>query len=360
MEAVSQWFEQLKSWISPWVYGPLLFLIWIFALNLLKGLLFLRLKHLSQHSLFRFGELIMEAARFPLTLLILGSGIYMLQLLLPLEQKFERATLIAFQGSVVIGAIIFFDHLIRAFGNLYSQRTQFAFISQGILQGLVRGTVIGLGLLVFLDMIGISVTPILASLGIGSLAVGLALQDTLANFFAGIYITIDRPVRVGDFVKLETGEEGYVIEVGWRATRIRMLPDNILIVPNQKLISSIIINYYLPSQEGAVVIPVGVHYASDLKKVETVTTEVARQIMKTVKGGVPAFEPFIRYHTFGDSSINFSVILRAKEFVDQHLLKHEFIKALHARYQEEGIVIPFPMRTLDIPKETLAALANRS
>lgn len=359
METISETIEHLKTWFSPWLYGPLIFLLWIALLNLLKGLLFLKLKRLSQHSLLRSGEFIIEAARFPLSILILGSGIYILQLLLPLEQKFEQAALITFQGSVVISAIIFLDQLIRTFSNLYSQRASFAFISQGILQGLVRGAVIGLGLLIFLDMIGISITPILASLGIGSLAVGLALQDTLANFFAGIYITIDKPIRVGHFIKLESGEEGYVIEVGWRATRIRMLPDNVLIVPNQKLISSIITNYYLPTQEGAVLVQVGVHYDSDLKKVEEITSEVGAQIMKTVKGGIPSFQPFIRYHTFGDSSINFTVILRAKEFADQYLLKHEFIKALHERYRQEGIVIPFPLRTIDIPKETLAALTNR-
>ncbi|MBI3999365.1 MAG: mechanosensitive ion channel family protein, partial [Candidatus Omnitrophica bacterium] len=321
---------------------------------------FLRLKRLSQHSLFRLGEFVIEAARFPLTTLILGSGIYMLQLLLPLEQKFEQAALITFQGSVVVSAIIFFDNLIRAFGSLYAQRAEFAFVSKGILQGLVRGTVIGLGLLIFLDMIGISITPILASLGIGSLAIGLALQDTLTNFFAGIYITIDKPVREGDFIKLESGEEGYVTEIGWRATRIQMLPNNVVIVPNQKLISSIVVNYYLPTRELAVLVQVGVHYASDLKKVEEVTLEVARQIMKTVNGTVPEFDPFIRYHTFGDSSINLTVILRGKEFADQYLIKHEFVKALHKRYQEEGIAIPFPIRTLDLSKETLAALANRS
>jgi small-conductance mechanosensitive channel len=103
-------------------------------------------------------------------------------------------------------------------------------------------------------------------------------------------------------------------------------------------------------------VQVGVHYGSDLRHVERVTAETAADVMKTVPGGVPAFEPFIRYHTFGDSSVNFTVIMRGKEFVDQHLIKHEFIKKLHERYRREGIIIPFPIRTLDISKEAFRDL----
>jgi len=109
---------------------------------------------------------------------------------------------------------------------------------------------------------------------------------------------------------------------------------------------SIVINYYLPEPEMAVLVQVGVSYDSDLEKVEEVTTEVAKRVLSRVKGGVPEFEPFIRYHTFSDFSINFTVILRAREYVDRHLITHEFIKALHKRYKEEGIVIPFPIRTV--------------
>ena len=101
----------------------------------------------------------------------------------------------------------------------------------------------------------------------------------------------------------------------------------------------------------AVLINVGVHYNSDLKKVEKVTCEVAKEVMKEVLGGVPGFDPFIRYHTFGDFSINFTVILRAKEFVDQYLVKHEFVKRLHERYAKEGINIPYPIRAINYDQE---------
>lgn len=145
-------------------------------------------------------------------------------------------------------------------------------------------------------------------------------------------------------------------EIGWRATRIRMLPNNTVIIPNSKLADSILKNYYLPDQELAVLVNVGVSYDSDLVEVERVTIAVAREIQGTVPGAVPGFDPFIRYHTFDSSSINFTVIMRAREFVDNYLMKHEFIKQLRMRYKKERIVIPFPIRTLDMSEDLLDRL----
>jgi small-conductance mechanosensitive channel len=119
-----------------------------------------------------------------------------------------------------------------------------------------------------------------------------------------------------------------------------------VVVPNAQLAASRFRNYYQPDRELAALVQVGVSYDSDLEKVERVTIEVARCVMKEVPGGVPTFEPFIRYHTFGDSSIGFTVVLRGREFADQHVLKHQFVKRLSVRFMEEGIEIPFPIRTV--------------
>lgn len=206
--------------------------------------------------------------------------------------------------------------------------------------------------LIILDYFGISITPIITGLGIGGLAVALALQETLSNLFAGLQVLVARQIRPGDYIKLESGEEGYVLDVTWRNTVIRALPNNLIIIPNSKLANSIVVNYYKPEKELSVVIKVGVSYDSDLEKVEQVVVEVAKEVLQKIPGGVKEFEPFIRYHTFNDFSIDFSVILRAKEYVDQYLLKHEFIKALHKKFQQEGIEIPFPIRTVYLKKES--------
>ena len=155
---------------------------------------------------------------------------------------------------------------------------------------------------------------------------------------------MDRPVRPGDYVKLDSGDEGYVHKIGWRNAMIRMLSGNMIIVPNSKLAQSIIINYHLPAKDMAVIVPVSVSYGTDLEKAERVTVRVSGHIQKTVQGAVADFKPFIRYSKFADSGIEFSVVLRVNEFVDQYLVRHEFIKALHAAYRKERIEIPYPKR----------------
>lgn len=193
---------------------------------------------------------------------------------------------------------------------------------------------------------GISISPILAGLGIGGLAVALALQDTLSNLIAGLQIILSRQLKPGDYVQLNSGEEGYVVDITWRNTTIRELADNLIIIPNSKLSQSIVKNYYMPEKSLSVLVQVRVCYDSDLDEVEKVVMEVAKETLNSVPGADRNFKPLIRYHTFSDSSIDFTVILRAEEFADQFLIKHEFIKKLLNRFRKENIKIPYPIRTV--------------
>ncbi len=346
--------EILNQPTTPWIYGSAVTLSWIIFAFILKRIIISRLKHLTEKTSFHFDDIIVTSISNPLNLLILASALVVFNQLVPIDSEAEKLVQIIFKTSIIFSGVLFADHFVRSLIDKNQRRIQVG-ISPTVLRNLASAVIIGSGVLILLDLLGISITPLLASLGIGSLAVGLALQDTLTNFFSGVYVSMDRPIRVGDYVKLESGEEGYVTEIGWRSTRVRTLPNNLIIVPNHKLTSSIITNYYLPDQEMAVLVQVGVHYNSDLEKVERVTIEVGESVMKTVEGGVPSFKPFIRYHTFDSSSINFTVILRGKEYVTQHLIKHEFVKALQARYRKEGIVIPFPIRTLEFSEEAVQA-----
>jgi len=228
----------------------------------------------------------------------------------------------------------------------FKARSAGLYPSTSIVTNIVRIAVYVIFGLVVLQMLGIPVTPVLTALGVGALAVALALQDTLTNLFSGIQVVASRQVRLGDYVKLDSGEEGYVADITWRNTIIRALANNYIIVPNSKVASAIVTNYYLPEKEMAVLVELGVSYGSDLRRVEEVTIETGKEVMKNIAGGVPDFEPFIRYHTLGDSSVKFSVILRGKEFTDQYLIKHEFIKALLEAFNEYNIEIPYPTRTI--------------
>ncbi len=281
-----------------------------------------------------------------LYLCLILLGLYVVISVLPLSKDIVHLLKNIILAIIVLSVTWFMTNVATGFLDLYSGRFKDAIPQSTIFKNLTKIIIVAIGFLVILQTFGISITPILTAFGIGGLAVALALQDTLSNLFSGIQIILSKQVKTGDYIKLESGEAGYVMDITWRNTTIRMLPNNIIIIPNSKLASIIITNYCLLEKEMSLLIQVGVSYDSDLKKVERVTIEVAREIMKTLTGGVTEFEPFIRYHTFDDFSINFTVILRAREFVDQYLVKHEFVKKLHERYNQEGIEIPFPIRTV--------------
>jgi small-conductance mechanosensitive channel len=180
----------------------------------------------------------------------------------------------------------------------------------------------------------------LTALGVGGMATALALQDTLANLFAGINTLVSRQIKMGDFVKLASGESGHIVDMNWRNTTIKTISHNMIVVPNKNIASSVIINYAQPYEACSMVIPVGVSYTSDLQYVEKVTLDVAKKIIRENDGGVEGVEPLVRYRAFGEYSIEFDVILRVKTILDQSLIRHLFIKALYERYQQEKIVIP--------------------
>jgi len=219
----------------------------------------------------------------------------------------------------------------------------------GLSQTVIKAIIFGLGLLIILNALGISITPILTALGVGGLAVALALQDTLSNVFAGMHILVENSVRVGDYIKLNTGEEGYVADIGWRSTRIRKLANNLIIIPNNKLIQSNVTNYYLPEKRMSLLINVGVSYGSDPEVIEKLLVEEALAAADEVPGLMKDPPPFVRFIPgFGDSSIDFTLICQVAEYTDQYLAQHEIRKRIFKRFKTEGVEIPFPIRTVHL------------
>lgn len=285
------------------------------------------------------GDLLNAVLRGPIVLWCIAAGLYIATEVLTIQPRFAaglRRTLfvlivlsISWSVARLIGAVI--AHLARPLAGSLASAT--------LLVNIVRLIVLSFGVLVVLQTLGVSITPLLTALGIGGLAVGLALQDTLANFFAGIHILSSRQVRPGDYVQLATGEQGYIQDVTWRYTTIRQLSNNLTIVPNARLATTVLTNFYLPIMETAVLVPVTVATDSDLSRVETVSVEVAKALMQDMAGGIAGFEPFVRYSSFAKPGIAFTIAMRGREVVDQHLIRHEFIKRLQQRYRTEGIQI---------------------
>jgi small-conductance mechanosensitive channel len=216
----------------------------------------------------------------------------------------------------------------------------------GVSRTLLNLLIVTVGLLLMLAHLGISVAPALTALGVGSLAVALALQPMLSNLFAGLNLAVSRPIQVGDMVTLENGMKGQVQDIGWRATRILELSNNLIVVPNNRLSEMILVNHTMPNPSQALVLHVGVAYGSDLEKVERVFTEEARQIAAQIPGALPDPAPQVRFEAFGESAINVQVILRAQDFRDRMVLTHELIKRIKTRCDREGIDLPPPRRAV--------------
>jgi len=356
---LQQIIEEIRnsSFLSPWLIAPSIFFLSVIVLLIMKkSTLAIVRARVAGHTSWVWAETFIEALSPALTVAIFAGSVAFLDRMLPLSPRSDRIFDVAVTGALILALIIFVDRISRRLVERLALRFSVVQGALGLFQGGARGVIIGLGVLIFLDSVGISITPLIASLGVGTLAVALALQDTLANLFAGVYMIAEKPVEAGHFVKLESGEQGHVIRVGWRNTRIRMLNDTVVVVPNSKLASSVITNFSLPNHEFAVSVDLGVDYDSDLEQVEQITLDVARELMTHSDEAIFGFESRMRYHTFADSSVNFTVWLGARDFVSGMKIKHEFIKLLHRRYRNESISMPFPTRTLDFRPNTIARM----
>ncbi|MDD5505867.1 MAG: mechanosensitive ion channel family protein [Candidatus Omnitrophica bacterium] len=331
---------------------PLTIFLLVFVIGVIaKKIIFNRLSHWVKKTSTQLDDIILQAIRGPFLIICLMLSLYFALQFSKLPENIMQVMGKSILVLGIISAVLASANLLCGIIKFYTSRIDSGLAVTSLTQNVARIFIFSIGALIILNSLGISITPILATLGVGGLAVALALQDTLSNLFAGFHITVAKQVRVGDYVRLETGEEGYVVDINWRSTKIKMLSNNLIFIPNDKLNKAIITNYFLPDKEMAVLVDLGVHYKSDLEKVERITCEVAKAVMAQVSGGVVYFEPFMRYNSFGDSSIKFTVILRAKEFTDQYLIKHEFIKRLHKRYSQEGINIPYPIMAVNYQQE---------
>ncbi len=304
------------------------------------------LRHLVKKSKWRGGEIIVHSIRGWIILWIIIAGIS-----IALPYFISNPQILSVINKILLIGVIFSVTISIAkisvgFVDIFLAGAKETIPKTSILTIITRFFVLLIGVLIILNALGISISPILAGLGIGGLAVALALQDTLSNLIAGLQIILSRQLKPGDYVQLNSGEEGYVVDITWRNTTIRELADNLIIIPNSKLSQSIVKNYYMPEKSLSVLVQVRVCYDSDLDEVEKVVMEVAKETLNSVPGADRNFKPLIRYHTFSDSSIDFTVILRAEEFADQFLIKHEFIKKLLNRFRKENIKIPYPIRTV--------------
>jgi len=306
-----------------------------------------------------YGLIIVGALRGIVLLWFVIAGVFAATFSFPINTSvleiIQKVLLATFLASVTF----VISKLAVSFVELYSSRGNEGSPLTSLFENFTRLIIFSLGLLIIIQSLGIAITPLLTALGIGGVSIGLALQNTLSNLFSGLNILTSKKVRVGDYIKLGSGEEGYVTDIAWRQTMIREFNENLIVIPNSYLISSNFKNYALPNKELLITVELGVSYDSDLEQVEMVTLEIAKEVMQEVEGGIPNFEPFLRFNQFDYFSINLTVYLRVKEFIDHLIIRHEFIKRLRKRYRLEGIELPFPIKAAYIPFKREQGIGNR-
>ncbi|MGE5309385.1 MAG: mechanosensitive ion channel family protein [Deltaproteobacteria bacterium] len=313
---------------------------------LVRNFVFRRLLHWGKISRRPLDDIVIAAISKPFLFwwALFGAYVALETSVVPARVAFigSKALLVLAIASVTVTLARIATGMIRA----NAERLETTVTITSLTDNATRVIIFLIGSLLIVNSLGISVVPILATLGVAGLAVGLALQDTFGNFFAGFHIILSKQIRINDYVRLDSGVEGYVYDINWRTTQIKTLAGNLVLVPNLKLTQAVITDFCLPQKEVAVTVEVSVRPESDLEKVQMATEAVASETASSMPGSLPGQQPKALFTEFSEYGVKLSVTLKCREFTDQYSIRHELIKRLHARYNKEGIFIafaPFPV-----------------
>jgi small-conductance mechanosensitive channel len=288
--------------------------------------------------------------RAPSIYLCLATGLYVGVATSGLSPRYSHTLFEVIHSIVILSITLAVANFSVALFRNFMARTKGIHQTSGLLNGLIRGGVIGVGVMVILSVLGISVAPLLTALGVGGLAVALALKDTLENLFAGIYLLSDRALKVGDYIKLESGLEGFVEDISWRTTRVRLEDSNLLVLPNTKLAQTSVVNFCLPDRKIMVTVAVPVAYGSDPQRVEDELSDIIKKGSEDIVGLLASPSPGVRFNPgFGADSLDFTLYFYVKDFSDRSFVRHEVRKRIYKRFGEIGM--EFPKKTLVLTKE---------
>ena len=338
--------------------GLAIFLIFLVLALLFNRLIFPIILRFTRWTPTDLDTRLVRATRIPLTLAIVVLGGY-LALTLPLDLSGGQQRLLNTIASLM-GLILGIMAVASAVGNAFrwyaetvAPRTETNLDERllPLFRRVASALIYTLGALLVLDHLVVSISPLIAGLGLGGLAVALALQPTLANLFAGTYVMTEGVVTPGDYIEMEGGITGYVVDVSWRSTRLRTWGNNLVVIPNSKFAETIITNLMAPTTAINVWLQCGISYDSDLHVVERVSREVMSEILEEDPNVVKEYGSYFGFDSFGDSNVNFWLFLQAKDRSATFLLRTSMMQKLHSRLGKEGIVINYPVRTLQFPKE---------
>jgi small-conductance mechanosensitive channel len=332
----------LELWLSP---------ILIVTCAIIFGYLFKRffhskLKKITKMSKWEGDDILLNSLESQVVLWSFLFSLFLVFRDIPIKDEYSTFILIVIKILLIASVTHALAKLILGLFELWSKKQEGGFPSTTIFTNIVKITIYVIGLLIILDSVNISIAPMLTALGVGGLAVSLALKDTLSDVFAGLHILLSKKVQPGDFVSLDSGEMGYIQNITWRNTKMLERTNNILHIPNTKLSSAIVKNYDSGDPSFSVKVFMGVDYNSDLEQVERVALEEANKLHSDMEETNKLSQPSFKFRGFGESSIDFAIYFRGNKYGDQNPIIHQFIKNIHKRFKKEKIQIPFPIRTI--------------
>ena len=336
--AVLGWFDTLPVWSLVVAYAA----FWTLVALLVGVVLRRSLARIALHRRNELSEVLARSLPRPagiaVLLIALAAGLRFLPLGAPRLKEAHRFVAVAL---CVLGVVVLIRVALRSI-DAYGRSNPELRSSAGI--GKAITWVVGLAVVAALvsDALGVSLAPALTALGVGSLAVALALQETLSNFFSGVYLVVDKPVRPGDFIRVDPSFEGYVESIGWRSTHLRTLANNLVVLPNATLSKAIITNFSLPTAHVASSVRVDVAFEADLDKVEDALADEAKRALD-LPGMADAPAPSVAMSPgFVDGGVGFTIAFHVRSFANQGVVQSALRKRIAARLKREGIETTLP------------------
>ena len=312
--------------------------------RIIHGLLRARFVRLAEESRFPLGNVFAWSLRHSLPFWFLLGGLYVASVIIRLAPGVRAVGNRLLLGALILSLTVWIANLGSRLLRLRASFGGQASSATGVVRNALKLAVFVVGGLLLLRVYGISIRPLLTTVGLGGLAVALGLRETVANLIAGMQLALAGTLRVGDFIRIENGEEGRIQDILWRETRVLTLANTVVVIPNSRLVETVVTNYDLPSKAFELAVPLIVRHSNDLALVEQVTLDVARTVMRTTPGAVADGDPIFRFGELTEAGVRFQILLPVRDAPSRLLVRHEFIKSVAGAYEKQGIVMPELLR----------------
>ena len=310
------------------------------------------LKKLAQKTPTKLDDVLYKAIKLPSLLWIFIISLHITLTFLDIPEKHYHLSTKIINTLLILSITIFLANLSTRSLKLYMEEKNLPTTGASLIFIIINTVIYIVGILIILSNLNVPITPIITTLGVGGLAVGLALKDTLSNIFSGLYILVEKRINIGDLIELENGKKGYVVNISWRTTTLKTLTNDTVIIPNEKLAQSVILNYAKPVNITRTSIEIPVSYDTDIDKLEKIILEEVEKYSKEDSRLLLNPEPAFRFIPgFGNSSLNFTLYVSVSDYEGGFTVQSELRKRIFKRLKAENIEIPYPQLDVHLKRQ---------